>query len=234
LAAQNHVGLAHAEPYFAIKELNAFRDAGAGMEVETLEHHAFTSVKGFILHILTISLGISLALAGEAALEYRHHRELVAETREAFHNQIDDNRKAVTENLKALADTQARLQNVLTLVDTDFVAARQAAISARHAFIDLDTDSWDPAVTTGALTYMNLGEVRQYSKIHVAELALNKLSHEDEDSWFQLAEYNAEASELDANDRKAVKKLIRKAAAYAKWIAVREQELLKMYDQVAK
>jgi len=206
------------------------------MEVESLEHqhHPFTSVKDFVLHILTISLGISVALAGEAALEYRHHRELVAETREAFHSQVDDNRKAVTENLKALADTQAELQNVLTLMDTDFMAARQAAISARHPFIDLDTDSWDPAVTTGALTYMNLGEVRQYSKIHVGELGVNKLSHEDEDTWFQLAEYNAQAADLDANDRKAAKKLLRKAAAYAKWIAVREQDLLKMYDQVAK
>ena len=206
------------------------------MEVEFEHHqHPFTSMKDFILHILTISLGISLALAGEAALEHRQHHELVAETREAFHNQIDDNRKAVTEHMKALADTQARLQNVLTLVDIDFVAARQAAISARHPFIDLDTDSWDPAVTTGALTYMNLGEVRQYSKIHVDELALNKLSHEDEDTWFQLAEYNAgKAADLDANDRKAAKKLLRKATAYAKWIAGQEQDLLRMYDQVAR
>jgi hypothetical protein len=81
---------------------------------------------------------------------------------------------------------------------------------------------------------MKLGEVRQYSKIHVGELGVNKLSHEDEDTWFQLAEYNAQATDLDANDRKAAKKLLRKAAAYAKWIAVREQDLLKMYDQVAK
>jgi len=204
------------------------------MEVEALEHHPFTSVKDFILHILTISLGIALALGGESALEYRHHRELVAETREAFRNQIEDNRKAVTENLKALADTQSQLQSVLSLVDTDFTGARQMAISARHPFIDLDTDSWDPAVTTGALTYMNLGEVRQYSKIHVEELAVNKLSNEDEDTWFQLAEYNAQASDLDANDRKAAKRLLRRAAAYAKWIAVREQNLLKMYDQVTK
>ena len=191
-------------------------------------------MKDLILHILTISLGISLALAGEAALEHRQHHELVAETREAFHNQIDDNRMAVTENMKALADTQARLQKVLTLVDTDFVAARQEAISAQHPFIDLDTDSWDPAVTTGALTYMKLGEVRQYSKIHVDELAVNKLSHDDEDTWFQLAEYNAQGAEMDASDRKEVKKLIRKAAAYAKWIAGREQDLMKMYDQVGK
>jgi hypothetical protein len=164
------------------------------MEVEALEHHPFTSLKDFILHILTISLGIALALGGEAALEYRHHRELVAETREAFHNQIEDNRRAVTQNLKALADTQAQLQGVLSLIDTDFAGARQAAIGARHPFIDLDTDSWDPAVTTGALTYMNLGEVRQYSRIHVEELAVNKLSNEDEDTWFQLAEYNAQAA----------------------------------------
>jgi hypothetical protein len=81
---------------------------------------------------------------------------------------------------------------------------------------------------------MNRGEVRQYSKIHVDELAVNHLSHEDEDTWFRLAEYNAQAAETDTNDRKAVKKLLRKAAAYAKWIAVREQGLLNMYDQVAK
>jgi hypothetical protein len=124
------------------------------MDVECLEHrqHPFTSFKNLILHILTISLGIGLALAGEALLEYHHHRELVAETREAFHGQIRENRKVVAEHLKSLAETQARLQNVITMVDSNFVVARQAGTSAQHPFIDLDTDSWDPAVATGALT----------------------------------------------------------------------------------
>ncbi len=201
------------------------------------EHHAghpFASLKDFVFHILTISLGLGLALAGEAAVEYYNHRELADETREYFRTQLEENQKAVVGHLKATAEMKAALEKAVALVDTDLPAAKKVMIEAPHEFIDLNTGSWDPAVATGALNYMRLREVQQYSQIHVNELSVNRLNREDEDVWFDLSAYNGQASEFDQNDLRTVKKLLRKAAMYSKRIGLQEQELLKMYEQAQK
>lgn len=201
------------------------------------EHHAqhpFASLKDFVLHILTISLGLGLALAAEAGVEYYNHRELANETREYFRTQLEDNKKLVVNHLKASAEMEAALEKATALLDTDMPAAKKTMLAAPHEFIDLNTGSWAPAVATGALNYMRLAEVQQYSQIHVSELSLNRVNREDEDVWFDLSEYNGQASEFDKNDLKSLKKLLRKAAMYSKRIGLQEQELLKMYEQAGK
>jgi hypothetical protein len=208
------------------------------MHVEAPEaehsHHPFGSFRDFTLHILTISLGLGLALGGEAFVEYLDHRELAQETREAFRTQIEVNRKAVEDHLSATTEIQAALAKAITLADTDFTGAKKVLLDAPHKVLELDSGSWDPAVATGALNYMKLAEVRAYSQIHVRELALNKLNLENESVWAQLAEFNEGTLEFDKGDLRAVKRLLRESTAYSKWISVREQELLKMYDGAEK
>ena len=196
--------------------------------------HPFTSLKQFLFHILTISMGVLVALAADAGVERIHRHELIEETKGAFASQIEDNRKAVAEYNKASGESAASLGRAIQVVDTDFTAAKENLRTAPHDFLDLDTGSWEPAVATGALNYMKIGQVRTYSQIHETELELNKLSHENEDVWLQMAEFNEQASEADKSDIKDIKKLMRKAEIYAKWIGHREQELLSLYDQAEK
>jgi hypothetical protein len=192
--------------------------------------HPFTSLKEFLFHILTISMGVLVALAADAGVERMHRHELVEETKSAFTSQIDDNRKTISAYNLATAQSDASLGRAIQLVDTDFLGAKHSLRAAPHEFLDLDTGSWEPAVATGAFNYMTIARVRKYSQIHTNELELNKLSHENEDVWLQMAEFNEEAGEADKSDIRAVKKLLREAAIYSKWIAIREKELLKLYD----
>lgn len=206
------------------------------IEAPEEQHHAqypFASLKDFIFHILTISLGLGLALAAEAAVEYYHHRELAEETREFFHSQSEENQKAVTAHIKATETDREAIEKGLALVNNNDLPAAKTVMmqQSAHQFIELNTGSWDPAVATGALNYMGLAEVERYSRIHVSELALNKLIHENEDVWFAMSEYNEGASEVDKDDVRAVKRLLRKARTYANQIALREEALLKMYEQ---
>jgi hypothetical protein len=196
--------------------------------------HPFTSLKQFLFHILTISMGVLVALAADAGVERIHRHELIEETKGAFASQIVDNRKAIAEYNKASSESAASLGRAIQLVDTNFMAAKENLRAAPHEFLDLDTGSWEPAVATGALNYMKIGQVREYSQIHETELELNKLSHENEDVWLQMAEFNEQAGEADKSDIKDIKKLRRKAEIYSKWIGHREQELLKLYDQAEK
>lgn len=193
--------------------------------------HPFNSLKEFLFHILTISMGVLVALAADAGVERMHRHELIEETKSAFSSQIDENRQSIADYNKAAAQSDASLTRAIQLVDADFTGAKESLRTAPHEFLDLDTGSWDPAVATGAFNYMKIDRVRRYSQIHTEELELNKLSHEDEDIWLQMAEFNEAANEADTTDVKAVKKLLRKAAIYSKWISLQEKKLLKLYEE---
>lgn len=165
-------------------------------------------------------------------MEYYQHRELANETRKFFRSQSEENQKAVAAHIKATETDREAIEKALALVNNnDLPAAKAMMIQASHQFIELNTGSWDPAVATGALNYMKLAEVQRYSRIHVNELALNRLIHENEDVWFAMSEYNEGASEVDKDDIRAVKRLLRKARTYANQIAPREEALLKMYEE---
>ena len=39
---------------------------------------------------------------------------------------------------------------------------------------------------------------------------------------------------MDKNDLKSMKKLLRRAAIYSRWLSIREHDLLKLYDEAEK
>ena len=58
-------------------------------------HHAATSWKEFFIHIATIVLGLLIAVGLEQTVEYIHHRNEVADTREAANSGLPAHRVAV-------------------------------------------------------------------------------------------------------------------------------------------
>ena len=54
-------------------------------------HEKVHGFKDFLLHILTITIGLLIALSLEGCVEWRHHRHLVAEARESLHEEIKAN-----------------------------------------------------------------------------------------------------------------------------------------------
>jgi len=57
------------------------------------------SKKDFIVHMLTVVLGILIALGFEAMVQWGHHRALVREARENLAAEIALNSKALNEGL---------------------------------------------------------------------------------------------------------------------------------------
>lgn len=192
------------------------------------------SRRDFLIHILTITAGLLIALAVNSTAQYFQHQRLAGQARTTFRAQIENNRKIVGSHLKSTMETTAQLQKAIGVVDTDIVAAKSIVQNAPWEFVDLDTSSWEPAIATGSLTYMKLDEVHKYAQIRTSELTLNRLNDEYRDVWFQLTGYNEQAPELKKGDVTPAKRLLRMAVAYSKRIASREQQLLGMYEEAEK
>jgi hypothetical protein len=51
-------------------------------------HHPIRSWKEFLLHLVTITVGLLIALALEAAVEAAHHRHIVRDARENLRREM--------------------------------------------------------------------------------------------------------------------------------------------------
>lgn len=76
--------------------------------------------KDFLLHILTITIGLFIALALEGCVERWHQRGLRRDAEVNLRLELQDNRKALTNGLPVMKEEQKMLMGVL-----DFLARRR-------------------------------------------------------------------------------------------------------------
>ncbi len=62
-------------------------------------HEAVHGWRDFFTHIATITIGLLIALALEAAIEALHHRHIVREARENIRMEIRENEAAAKQNI---------------------------------------------------------------------------------------------------------------------------------------
>jgi hypothetical protein len=78
-------------------------------------HESIQTWKAFFVHIATIVIGLLIAVALEQTVEFFHHRHLVAETREALHEEMQKNIAMFHENVERHIMTMAYLHNNLRI-----------------------------------------------------------------------------------------------------------------------
>jgi hypothetical protein len=76
------------------------------------------SVKEFLLHLLTITIGVSIALSLDGIVEARHHRRLLHEARASLQMEIRANRDGLESAMKDVAITQEQLKKILSVPKT--------------------------------------------------------------------------------------------------------------------
>jgi hypothetical protein len=74
-------------------------------------HQPIHSWKDFLLHLLTITIGLFIALTLEAAVESMHHRHMVREARQNLRREIVDNHKLYANNVLKLQLNRNRLSH---------------------------------------------------------------------------------------------------------------------------
>jgi hypothetical protein len=170
-------------------------------------------IRDFLLHLLTITVGLLIALALEGCVERWHHRELRKEADANLHQEIRDNAKEIAVEHVANASEQANLKKVL-----EFLAARKEGrdydiheITLGFAIGDLKNASWKTASATGALSYMEYDHVQRYAAAYQLQDKYSALQDQMIDEYLQLQSYviygfdpkklttaDAAAAELDA------------------------------------
>lgn len=130
--------------------------------------HAVRTLKDFLMALLTVFIGILLALGLESLLTWQHHRTLVREARENISQEIKTNKETMDTYLQDIHKRQKELKTIVAAMQ-ELERTRKLSVKTldyNYTGHTLYSAAWHAATTSGAVTYMNYGELRGYTEIY--------------------------------------------------------------------
>ena len=179
--------------------------------------HAITSVKDFFLQLLTITVGILIALSLDGVLEWHRHNRLAGEARANLTREIQDNKKSLDDALQHAPEVQQNLQQALAVIDARMRHEKPSAsnMNLSYGIVELSSASWDTARATGAMAYMDYAEVKEYSEVYELQQRLNRIQDELLANFITSLPPQG-ASETSSAELLAAKQSLLKTLAYLK------------------
>ena len=141
-------------------------------------HPPFQSIhtwKDFLLHLLTITIGLFIALTLEAAVESTHHRHLVRDAHENLRREIELNHKVYANNVRDL-----RLNRNQLARDIDQLRELRTGKKLENPNLSWTSHwdsygdaAWKTARASGAVGYMDSGWISTYSWVYAQQEYVN-------------------------------------------------------------
>jgi hypothetical protein len=130
--------------------------------------HEIHGVRDFVVHLLTITVGLLIALGLEATVEDMHHRHQRHEAEAMIRQEITDNRKHLLDSADGLKSEIDSMTKVLSILDDLSAGHSLPAVGLKEADLHfsegpMQDSAWRTASTTGALSYMDYAEVGKFS-----------------------------------------------------------------------
>jgi hypothetical protein len=153
-------------------------------------HGGIHSMKDFLIHLLTVTIGILIALSLEGLLEWHHHRALVEEARANLLLEIRENHDRLAKGLQAAPDAERRLRDTISAIDAYRRTHQEPKdIDWSFGIFPLSATAWTTASTTGAITYMDYPEVKRYTHIYFIQDQFLSLQQSSLEKWLALQKW---------------------------------------------
>jgi hypothetical protein len=134
-------------------------------------HQSIHTWRDFFIHLITITIGLLIALSLEATVEWLHHRHLVHVARASIRHEMEENRKILASDLTEIQQDRTRIGNDLKLL----VALRSGA-KFEHATLEYHIDwsslsdaGWHAAQSTGAINFMDYQSAQAWSDVYLQQ-----------------------------------------------------------------
>jgi hypothetical protein len=145
-------------------------------------HERMHGFGDFLLHLLTITVGLLIAVGIEGCVEWRHHVHLANDARETMHAEIEKNAKTLDGalvSIKAEREAMQRNADAMTKIqrnDKD-PANQDARLSGDFHLTGLENTAWRTAQATGALAWMPYDEAQRFSSVYQSQEAF--IAHQE-------------------------------------------------------
>ncbi len=200
------------------------------MEIDPPEK-PIRSIRDFVIHILTVTIGILIALGLEALVEAHRNRELADHTRADFRAEFTHNRAQLVADIAASDAVRIELEGLIQYGSAKLAnqPATLPKLEPSRSFVVLPSTAWETAVATQAFLHLPFAETRGISAAYSRQQAFNAVEARAEEQWFTLAAYGDVKGIGDADIKPALEKTTI-AYAYVTSILDLERRLIVDYD----
>jgi hypothetical protein len=131
-------------------------------------HEKIHGFRDFLLHMLTITLGLLIALGLEGCVEWNHHRHLRNEAEANLRQEIEDNQKDLAMVRASIDEEQKNLKEIAEALELRIEGKPINKSSLRFGMkiATLREASWETASSTGAFGYMEYVLVKRYAAVY--------------------------------------------------------------------
>jgi hypothetical protein len=138
-------------------------------------HHPIRNWKDFLLHLLTITIGLLIALTLEAAVEAAHHRHLVRDARENIRHEIQANLQLYQKNEQSLQQNREVLARTIEQLRElrNGKKLQSPDLHWRWSWNSFREAAWKSARDIGAIGYMNLSTIEGYDLVYSQQSYVN-------------------------------------------------------------
>ena len=127
------------------------------------------SWRDFLLHLLTITIGLLIALSLEGCVEWKHHRNQVHEAEASLQIEIEANARKLQGALQEVESEQKLLAEdvgILRRIIANPKVQNQDWPGINFRLPTFDRVSWETVKSTGALSYMPYASAHVYADIY--------------------------------------------------------------------
>jgi hypothetical protein len=156
-------------------------------------HEKMHGIKDFLLHILTITIGLLIALGLEAGVEKIHQHHLRDEADSNIQQEIRHNEHELKTTLDAAAEEQKNLIEVLKFLQAKSEAKPYPIEDISLSFTSgtVSDANWRTATSTGALSFMEYKRVEDFASAYQVQEMFLRLKDQTLDDFLQLQSYVA-------------------------------------------
>lgn len=198
--------------------------------------HRLSGTKDFFMHLLTITVGLLIALGLENAAEAYHHRHERREAEASIREELAHNRDRLREGAPLLKAEAQNLAHTIALLKSAQEGQSLAGKSFDLQFSDatLDDGAWRTANSTGVLAYMDYAEVERFADAYKEQGLLEEAQHKAIDDYLQFTPILTGKKDLSPADIAEALPAARKAIAHLSGVLAFGQGTLGAYNNALK
>ena len=128
-------------------------------------------MKDFLLHLLTITIGLLIAVGIEGCVAIHRQHVLLGEARQTLREEIEYNSKTMSEGLPDIEQEKTAIANNIAVLkriadNPEDKDAQNQHIDAHVSTVSLRDTAWKTAQATGALAFMPYAEAQRYADLY--------------------------------------------------------------------
>ncbi len=154
-------------------------------------HEGIYSFRDFLIHLLTITIGLLIALGLEGCVEWFQHRQLEREADANIRQELKDNQQELRGVRAAITAERGNLMTIIKFLQARTLNQPTDAhsLSLGYNLGTLQDASWHTASATGALSYMEYQHVKRYAVAYLVQDEYVTLQRETLDDYLDLMSY---------------------------------------------